>query len=127
MKKVLLVIASTIALTACGTRTVVVQQPVATTQPPVISQTPTTSADDMYIDAIIAERSSIVNQLGKNWLIEFGHAVCGSIDEGMTLTDLLNMASNTNADGATVGILVRLAILNICPSNQWFLDAAQNA
>ena len=127
MKKAALLLIATVALTACGTRTVVVQQPAATTKPPVVSQTPAASAEDLYIDAIIRERSSLVNEWGKNWLIEFGYVVCGSIDEGMTLTDLIDMASKTNADGEMVGILVRLAIVNICPRNQWFLDAATNA
>lgn len=124
MKKTALLTLATIALAACGERTVVIQQPTPTTTQ---AKVEVVIGEDTYIDDILTEKPDILNDMGKKWVIDFAHATCGAIDEGMTINDLLRMASSTNADGASVGILVRLAITNICPENQWFIDAIGNA
>ena len=123
MRKALLAL-PLLALAACGERTVVIQQPVATTRPPVV--TPTLGVDT-YINDILNEDATILNDMGKKWVIDFAYATCGAIDEGMTINDLLDMAIKSGADGTDVGRLTRLAIVNLCPENQWFIDAATNA
>jgi len=84
------------------------------------------SGTEKFFQAVIDEYPQLINNNGRAWVIQFGETACGAIDEGMSLTDLLNMIG-AETDGAMVGYIIRHAILNMCPHNQWFLDAAASA
>lgn len=107
-------------LSACGTKTVIVEATTTTTE------APSKSAEESYFDIIRNAHPDVVNRNGRKWVIDFGNVVCEEIDNGMTLNQLLGMVSG-DVDGALVGFMVRHAILEICPRNQWFLDAAADA
>lgn len=123
MKKLLLAaaVAFPLILSSCGgTKTVIVEATTTTTE------APARSAEDSYFDVVLENYPEVVNRNGRQWVIEFGNITCGAIDDGMTLNQLLGMVGS-NVDGALVGFMVRHAILEICPRNQWFLDAAAQA
>lgn len=133
MKKAIIITASIIALSACGeTRTVVVEKTVpdtvqeetTTTEKYIPETTIRLSPEEVYMDNIMYYDRSLINQFGKQWLLDLAHTSCDAIDEGMSLYDLVDMASRTGADVETVGFLVGEAIRNFCPENQWFIDAA---
>lgn len=125
MKKLLAVSMGLIALSACGTRTVVVEQVIAPTTTAYEPLQPS-NGENMYIQNIVNQYPGLLNKFGKPWLIDFAKTVCTEIDNGMTINDLLNMSSTANADSETVGYLTGEAIRNFCPENQWFIDAALN-
>lgn len=122
MKKIIIssAIAFSLVLSSCGTKTIIVEATTTTTT------SPAKSAEDSYFDVVLDNYPDVVNRNGRQWVIEFGNITCGAIDDGMTLNQLLGMVGS-NVDGALVGFMVRHAILEICPRNQWFLDAASNA
>lgn len=133
-KKAIIGIAtSIIAISACGeTRTIVVEKTVpdtvqeetTTTEKYIPETTAWMSPEDTYIENIIYYDPSLINQFGKQWLLDLGYTSCNAIDEGMSLYDLLDMTTETGTDPKTIGFLVGEAIRNFCPENQWFIDAA---
>lgn len=127
MKKVIAISLLSLSLGACGTRTVVVEK-----VSPTIPQTeapPITEAYgvDNYIANVVARYPNLLNNLGRQWLINYANTTCDSIDSGMTLSDLADMSVSNNVDASMVGFLTGEAIRNFCPRNQWFIDAAANA
>lgn len=124
MKKLAIITAVAIPmlLASCGTKTIVVEATTTTVEVTV----PAASPEDVYFSIVLDNYPYIVNRNGRQWVVEFGNAACDAIDEGMTLEGLLNML-DANTDGELVGFMVRHAILELCPRNQWFLDAAANA
>lgn len=112
-----------IALSACGTRTVVVEQVIATTTT-VYEPLQPSNGENIYIQNIVDQYPGLLNKFGKPWLIDFAKTVCTEIDNGMTINDLLDMSRTADADAETVGYLTGEAIRNFCPENQWFIDAA---
>lgn len=111
-------------LSSCGTRAVVVEKTNETTT--TTEYVAPQSADDRYFGIVLDNYPHIVNRNGRQWVIDFGNTVCEEIDNGLTLEQLLGMLS-ANTDGELVGFMVRYAILELCPRNQWFLDAAADA
>ena len=127
MKKLIIAIAATVTFAGCTTERIVVQQPEATTTLPPLPSTAPQSAEDIYIDAIIAEYPSVVNSLGRSFWIEFGDTVCSEIDNGMTLEQLAILSVEYDVDAAMLGFVTAAAIIAFCPHNQWFIDAATGA
>jgi hypothetical protein len=123
MKKLLALSMGIIALSACGTRTVVVEQVIATTTT-VYEPLQPSNGENIYIRNIVDQYPGLLNKFGKPWLIDFAKTVCTEIDNGMTINDLLDMSRTADADAETVGYLTGEAIRNFCPENQWFIDAA---
>ena len=125
-KTTLIAVAVMTVLTAgCGTKTIVVQQESTT-----IPQAPETTAphgETEYMQGITEDFPSEVSRLGKANIIELGHLMCQAIDEGVTIVDLVNMADKYNVDAGFIGAIVREAVHNFCPENQWFIDSALNA
>ena len=124
MKKLLALSMTIIALSACGTRTVVVEQAVAPTTTAVSETMHDEYGTDEYINNIVRMYPNLLNNLGKPWLIKFGQTVCMEVDNGMTIKDLINMTTQYDIDAEMVGFLTGEAIRNFCPENQWFIDAA---
>ena len=135
VKKIIVAIFATLLITACGSRTVVIEREATTTQPEVTNPAPETttapvetqpamSADDKFIAGIMADYSWVVNKLGKVDLVKLGYLICGAIDEGTSFEDFVTMMYNSGIDGGVMGSLLREAVWNFCPNNQWFLDSA---
>lgn len=125
-KTALLVVAAAATLSACGTKTVVVQDTVPATMAPVTVPS-VVDKETNFLNGLTADFPTQVTNLGKPNTIELGHLMCQAIDEGTTLQDLLNMSYKLNVDAGFIGALVREAVENFCPANQWFIDAALNA
>jgi|DEB19_MinimDraft_3_1074340.scaffolds.fasta_scaffold194050_1 hypothetical protein len=126
MKKYLATAIALITLSACGTKTVVVEKSPDTTKSPVVTNPPM-SSEDIYIENVLSEYPGLLNKFGRQWIIDYATTTCDSIDQGMTLTDLLNMTTASGVDASMIGFLTGEAIRNFCPRNQWFIDAATNA
>lgn len=121
MKKIAVLALSAMFLTSCGTKTIVVEKAPETTTT-VVSHT-----EQEYIDGVTADFPSEVATLGKVKIVELGHLMCQSIDEGVTISDLVNMATRYDVDAGFIGAVIREAVHNFCPENQWFIDSALNA
>jgi hypothetical protein len=118
--KLLALAAASIILVGCGSKSSTDTTTTTTTT------TLAKGGVDGYFNEVLNAYPNAINIHGRNWIIEFGQVSCGAIDEGMSLNDLLNMVP-AGADGELVGFMIRHAILNICPHNQWFIDAASRA
>ncbi len=127
MKKLLTIAIASIALTACGTRTVVVEQAPAPTDAPVYEPAPSYSNEENFLNGLTADHPSEVSRLGKTSVIELGRLTCGTIDEGSTLADFVDMANKTGVSPEFIGSLIRESVENFCPENQWFIDSALNS
>jgi len=123
MKKLLAISMSVIALSACGTRTVIVEQVQATTTTQYMAPQQT-ATEDLYLNNVAGMYPNLINNLGKPWLINFATTICAEVNNGMTIKDLLNMTTQYDIDAEMVGFLTGEAIRNFCPENQWFIDAA---
>jgi hypothetical protein len=129
MKKALLTLLASVALVSCGTTagTTAIQEetPVATL-PPVTVPSPL-DKETNFLNGLTADFPTQVTNLGKADTVELGKLMCEAINEGTTLQDLLNMSYRLDVDAGFIGALVREAVENFCPENQWFIDAALNA
>ena len=128
MKRILLVTFASLALVGCGTKTIVVQEPAPTTKAPTITQAPEVlNPEQKFLEGVTADYPREVSILGKTKTIEFGKLMCQAIDEGTTLNDLVRMSTAYDVDAGFIGSVIREAVHNFCPENQWFIDSALNA
>jgi hypothetical protein len=112
-----------VSLTACGTKTIIVEKTSDTVEEPVIEDTETTGiGEQVYVDTVADEYPEVMKEMGKKWVIEFGYLVCDAIDGGMTFDDLLGMTVKTGADATQIGFLTGAAITTLCPENKWFIE-----
>lgn len=123
MKRFSLTVLALATLSACGTRTVIVEQVQATTTTQYIAPQQT-ATEDLYLNNVADMYPNLLNNLGKPWLINFATTICAEVNNGMTIKDLLNMTTQYDIDAEMVGFLTGEAIRNFCPENQWFIDAA---
>lgn len=128
MKKLLAIAVLSLGLSACGTRTVVVEKEPETTTAPV-EQAPQSSYDreQNFLDGLTYDHPTEVARLGKTGVLELGRLTCGTIDEGSTIADFVDMANRTGVSPEFIGSLIREAVENFCPENQWFIDSALNS
>lgn len=122
MKKLSILCLAFIGLTGCTTETIKVVEKPADTYVKESSE----DKVDTYFQAVLDGFPDSVNIHGRKWIVDFGTIACDAIDEGMTLKDLIGMVP-AGSDGAFIGYMLRQAIINICPHNQWFIDAASGA
>lgn len=127
MKKSLLALIPVIALSACTTERIVERVPatVASTQAPYVEDS--SYKEQNFIEGLTEDHPSEVSRLGKKAVIELGLLTCGTIDEGSTISDFVDMASETGVSPEFIGSLIRESVENFCPENQWFIDSALNA
>jgi glycine cleavage system regulatory protein len=128
MKKTLITLLASVALVGCGTTTgtTAIQETPVVTLPPVTAPS-ALDKETNFLNGLTADFPTQVTNLGKADTIELGKLMCGAIDEGTTLQDLLNMSYRLDVDAGFIGALVREEVENFCPENQWFIDAALNA
>lgn len=126
MKKLLIpTLFAALILGACTTERVVeVEKTTPTTE--YIAPAPS-DPETSFIEGLTEDYPSEVSRLGKVETINLGRLTCQAIDEGSTLSDFVRMAENTGVDAGFMGSLIREAVENFCPENQWFIDSALNA
>lgn len=128
MKSISLALLASITLLGCGTKTIVVQEPAPTTKAPTITQAPEVlNPEQNFLNGLTYDHPTEVSRLGKTGVIELGRLTCGTIDEGSTISDFVDMANRTGVSAEFIGSLIREAVENFCPENQWFIDSALNA
>ena len=130
MKKVMAIAIVAVSLSACGTKTIVVEKSPDTTEakaPVTVATTQTGDSSTNFLNGLSNDYPSEVATLGKSKALEMGHLACGAIDEGSTLADFARLATANNVDAGFIGALIREAVHNFCPENQWFIDSALNA
>ena len=118
-----------ITLSSCGTKTIVVEKAPETTEQktPLATVAPVYDSSTNFLNGLSYDYPSQIATLGKSKALEMGHLACGAIDEGATLADFARLASENNVDAGFIGALIREAVENFCPDNQWFIDSALNA
>jgi len=126
MKNIIAIATISVALAGCGTRTVVVEQQPAPTNPPITAPS-ATDKEQNFLNGMTSDWPADVSRLGKTAIVDMGHLACGAIDEGATISDFAAMAERSDVDGGFIGSLIREAVENFCPENQWFIDSALNA
>jgi hypothetical protein len=125
MKKLLALSLVVVSLSACGTKTIIKEVAPSTTVE-VIAEQPQ-GGETEYFQAVVDNYPNLVNNMGRKFVIDFGYTMCGAISEGTSLSELAEMSNKYNLDIEMVGFLIGKSILNLCPENQWFIDAAGNA
>jgi hypothetical protein len=128
MRKIIAIAMGALILTSCGTRTVTVEKTPEVTAAP-IPDAPLSSFDreQNFLNGLTYDHPTEVSRLGKASVLELGRLTCEAIDEGTTIGDFVKMAGNTGASPEFIGSLIREAVENFCPENQWFIDSALNA
>lgn len=137
MKKIIATLFIAAGLASCGGRTIVIEKTASTeaveenVEEKAVVETaapretaPELSAEETFIAAIMADYSWVVNNMGRVKLVDLGRAICGSIDEGMSFTEYLDMVFAYDIDAGVGGAILRESVYNFCPGEQWFLDAA---
>lgn len=129
MRKLVIVVASIVSVYGCGTKTIVVEKTPDTTEyvAPATAAPQTINPEQAFLSGLTATHPAEVTMLGKQRALEMGRLTCGAIDEGSTLEDFALMGVRNNVDGGFIGALIREAVHNFCPENQWFIDSALNA
>ena len=128
MKKIVAIAITCVTLASCGTKTIVVEKAPEVTSAPVQNVPQTSySKEQNFLDGLTYDHPTEVSRLGKTGVIELGHLTCGTIDEGSTISDFVDMANRTGVSAEFIGALIREAVENFCPENQWFIDSALNA
>lgn len=128
MKKIVAIAITCGFLASCGTKTIVVEATTTSTEPPVQERPASTfDREQNFLNGLTYDHPTEVSRLGKTATIELGRLTCGTIDEGSTLADFVNMATRTGVSPEFIGSLIREAVENFCPENQWFIDSALNA
>lgn len=128
MKKVIITVLASVALVGCGTTgTTAIQEetPVATLPP--VTVPVVVDKEQNFLNGLTYDHPAEVSRLGKASVLELGRLTCEAIDEGSTIGDFVKMAGNTGASPEFIGSLIREAVENFCPENQWFIDSALNA
>jgi hypothetical protein len=127
MKKLLAVAILALGVSACGTKTIVVEKAPDTTLAPIQDTVQSSSEREQnFLNGLTYDHPSEVSTLGKTAVLELGRLTCGTIDEGATLTDFVKLANSTGVSPEFIGSLIREAVENFCPENQWFIDSALN-
>ena len=128
MKKILVpALFATLALGACTTERIVEVEKTTPTTEYVAPAPAPIDPETNFIEGLTADYPSEVSRLGKVGTIDLGRLACQAIDEGSTLSDFVAMAQRTGVDAGFIGALIREAVENFCPENQWFIDSALNA
>jgi hypothetical protein len=128
MKKLTITtIAAVSLLASCTVETDAVEQAPVTTEEKVVVTVPQISPDENFLNGMSSDFPGEVAMLGKSRILDLGRTTCQAIDEGSTISDFADMAVQTGVDAGFVGALIREAVENFCPENQWFIDSALSA
>ena len=129
MKKLFITAIAVIGLSSCATETRVVEKTSDTTaySAPQSTEAPYVSRDTNFLSGMTYDYPAEVSRLGKTSIIEMGKLACEAIDEGATIQDFLKLATSSGVDAGFIGALIREAVENYCPENQWFIDSVLNA
>jgi hypothetical protein len=115
------------ALGACTTERIVEVEKTTPTTAYVAPSPSPMDAEQNFLNGLTYDHPTEVSRLGKASVLELGRLTCEAIDEGSTVSDFVGMASKTGASPEFIGSLIREAVENFCPENQWFIDSALNS
>lgn len=134
MKKTIVITATLLALTACGTKTVYVTDteapdtttkvvkttdaPVATpapTLPPVTQPAPIWTEEDEFLYDIETSYYGTI-YVADYEMIKTGRLVCDSLLSGLSADDVVLAIMNAGGDTELITSLVASAVTNFCPS-----------
>ena len=126
MRKILVIAASVLSLSACTTERIVERAPTpdSTQEKSVIPASK--DAELNFLEGLVKTHPEEVSILGKVKAIALGRNMCGTIDEGTTADELVEIANEIGTDPGFIGSVVRESVENFCPENQWFIDASLN-
>jgi hypothetical protein len=128
MKKLLAVAVLALGVSACGTKTIVVEKAPNTTLAPIQDTVQSSSEREQnFLNGLTYDHPTEVTRLGKASVLELGRLTCDAIDEGSTISDFVGLANKTGVSAEFFGSLIREAVENFCPENQWFIDSALNS
>jgi hypothetical protein len=135
MKRLLPIVIGTLALTACGSKTVYVTNTeapdtttkvVKTTDAPIATPAPTLppvtwSAEDEFLFDI---KNSIGYVAVPDYdLLDTGYMVCSTLRSGATAQDLLVAIAGVGYEQEFLVALSASAVLNLCPDQAWKIEA----
>jgi hypothetical protein len=128
MRKATITLLASIALVGCGTTgTTAIQEEIPVATLPPVTVPAVVDKEQNFLNGLTYDHPTEVSRLGKASVLELGRLTCEAIDEGSTIGDFVKMAGNTGASPEFIGSLIREAVENFCPENQWFIDSALNA
>jgi len=129
MKKLFIAAIAVIGLSSCTTETVrVIEKSPDTTAYSAPTETESyVSRDTNFLNGMTEDFPAEVSRLGKQQIVEMGKLSCEAIDEGATIQDFVKLADSSGVDAGFIGALIREAVENYCPENQWFIDSVLNA
>jgi hypothetical protein len=121
MKKIAIAAGSALllaSLAACGTNTTPTDtNTVAVAPAPVDTYVPPTPDEQFIYDLRNVGDSNIDGQSDSS-LLELGHNICSALDEGNTVTDLINYLVNSGSITGierTAGTLIAASVTDLCP------------
>lgn len=128
MRKAIITLLASVALVGCGaTGTTAVQEETPVVTLPPVTVPTVVDKETNFLNGLTYDHPEEVSRLGKSSVLELGRLTCEAIDEGSTISDFVKMAGSTGASPEFIGSLIREAVENFCPENQWFIDSALNA
>lgn len=89
-KNITATIIATMLLASCGTQTII--REVAATTTTTVTVAPIVDKYDEYYDTVISN-SSEARSMTKSYIIQFGTLICGALDNGYSMREVSNAAS----------------------------------
>ena len=133
MKRLLPIVIGTLALTACGSKTVYVTNTeapdtttkvVKTTDAPIATPAPTQAPwteEDEFIYDIESNYSGTI-YVGRYQMIETGRIVCDYLLDGMSGQEVVWAIENAGGELEFVQLVALSAVANFCPSQIYKFD-----
>lgn len=118
MKKVTALVVVSLALSACGTKTVIREVAPTPTNPPVTA--PATNKYDDYV-SWVKNNSGQANSTSNSQIIETGDLVCSALDSGRTIKEvatLMQETASTSSDIELYAAVLYGAVKYLCPEYQ---------
>lgn len=137
MKKYIISASLTLALTACGSTTVIkevapsttvepVKETVVVTVPVEVPAPAKTNKYDDYMDHVLNNSGQANSTWSKAQLIEFGDLVCGALDNGNSIRDVINLMNSYAVTSSDTELFVSVlvgAVMNLCPEYTYELES----
>jgi hypothetical protein len=115
MKKVAFIVATTIVLGACGTKTIVKEVAPVSTNPPITA--PATNKYEDYV-AWVKSNSGQANTTSESLIIETGDIICNALDAGRSVkqvADLMEESAVSSSDIELFAAVLYGAVQYLCP------------
>ena len=124
MNKLFISLLGAVALSACGTTTIVREVPASTAPVPIVTAAVVNKYDKYY--EYVLNNSGQANTSSKADIIEMGDLVCGALDKGNSIDAIvrvLSRASTGQSDNELYAAVVYAAITYLCDEYSGQLNA----